>query len=200
MASTGKGRWTTPLVAGIAGAAFFFWIAGARGIDPTEIAWTMQLDWRIHFLGWHFFRGEPWHWPPGVIEGYAHAPDGTAIGFTDSIPLVAFVLKPIANFLPMPFQYLGVWILICFALQGMFGVLLTRRWTTNAPLQLLGAAFFIRYGSTSTTKAHPSTRMCSLRASGLRLTTLRHGDEVRTRSGSLRRLVCVRACCTPISQ
>lgn len=103
----------------------------------------MKLDWRIHFLGWHLFRGEPWHWPPGYLERYYHAPDGTSIGYTDSIPIVAFALKPFEEWLPMPFQYLGIWLLACFALQGVFGVLLVRLWSASYLVQLLGAQLFV---------------------------------------------------------
>ena len=62
--------WWWPLVGALMGGLFFAWIAGARTINPAEVAWTMKLDWRIHFLGWHLFRSEPWHWPPGLLEGF----------------------------------------------------------------------------------------------------------------------------------
>ena len=138
------------------GALFFLWIAGLRVINPTEINWVMQLDWRIHFLGWHFFRDEPWSWPPGRIIGYFHAPDGTAIGFTDSIPILAFLLKPFSSLLPDTFQYLGLWLLVCFALQGAFGVLLARIWTPHRALQLLAAALFVLMPVLLIRVGHPS--------------------------------------------
>jgi hypothetical protein len=116
----------------------------------------MKLDWRVHFLGWHLFRNEPWHWPPGRMESYYHAPDGTAIAFTDSIPLVALLLKPFSSVLPMPFQYIGLWLLLCFALQGVFGVLITRIWTPNPLHQLLGAALFVTIPSLLIRVGHPS--------------------------------------------
>lgn len=115
----------------------------------------MQLDWRIHFLGWHFFRNEPWHWPPGRIDSY-FAPAGSAIGFTDSIPLVALLLKPFSAVLPPTFQYLGLWLLVCFVLQGVFGVLITRLWTPNRLLQLLGAACFVLMPTLLIRVGHPS--------------------------------------------
>jgi hypothetical protein len=131
------------IMAGAAfGAAFFIWIAGVRVIAPTEVDWTFKLDWRVHFLGWHFFRHEPWHLPPGRIDGY-FVPLGTAIGFTDSIPLAAFALKPFVAFLPMPFQYLGAWLLLCYALQGVFGVLIARLFTPSALLQVLSGASLV---------------------------------------------------------
>ena len=103
------------------GGLFFFWIAGLRVLTPTEFGWVMQGDWRIHFLGWQFFRNEPWHWPPGRIEGYLHAPAGTAIGFTDSIPLVAFAPKPFSGLLPVTFQYLGIWLRSVSPCRGCSG-------------------------------------------------------------------------------
>jgi Family of unknown function (DUF6311) len=131
------------LVAGAAlGVIFFVWIAGVRVITPTEASWTLKLDWMWHFLGWHFFRQEPWHLPPGRIDGYL-VPLGTSIGFTDSIPLAALLLKPVASVLPMPFQYLGGWLALCFALQGFFGALLARLWSPHVLVQLLAAACFV---------------------------------------------------------
>jgi hypothetical protein len=127
---------------GAIGAAFFLWIAGTRALDPEEIGWMMRYDWPIHFFGWHFFRSEPWHWPPGLITAY-YAPIGTAIGFTDSIPLVAFLLKPIARWLPATFQYLGAWLLLCFVLQGAFGAWLVRPWTNRISIQSMAAAVFV---------------------------------------------------------
>jgi hypothetical protein len=115
----------------------------------------MQLDWRIHFLGWHFFRNESWHWPPGRIEGY-FAPAGTAVGFTDSIPLVAFLLKPLSPLLPGTLQYLGAWLLVCFILQGVFGVLIARLWTSSRVLQLLVAALFVLMPTLLIRVGHPS--------------------------------------------
>ncbi|MBA3269230.1 MAG: hypothetical protein H0T71_01875 [Acidobacteria bacterium] len=144
------------LVGGFVGAAFFLAISGVRVVNPTQINWVMQLDWRIHFLGWHFFRREPWMWPPGRMSGYFHAPDGTAIGFTDSIPLAAFSLKPFASLLPDPFQYLGLWLLLCFVLQGGFGVLLARVWTTSRVLQLLAAFLFVLMPTLLIRVGHPS--------------------------------------------
>ena len=141
---------------GAIGALFLLWISGLRVINPTQVGWVMQSDWRIHFLGWHFFRRESWMWPPGRIDGYFHAPDGTAVGFTDSIPVVAFLLKPLSSLLPDPFQYLGIWLLLCFILQGVFGVLLARIWTPDRSLQLVVAAFFVLTPTLLIRAGHPS--------------------------------------------
>jgi hypothetical protein len=147
---------TGPLLGALFGAGFILYVGGTRVLRPTEYEWLMKLDWRIHFLGWHFFRNEPWHWPPGRIENYFNALDGTSIGFTDSIPLMAFLLKPFSALLPVPFQYLGLWILGCFILQGVFGALITRIWTPNVWLQSAGAALFVVVPSLLIRVGHPA--------------------------------------------
>jgi hypothetical protein len=120
------------LLAGAAiGAAFFAWIAGTRVLDPTSIDWLAKGDW-CRTTGWHYFRHEPWHWPPGAVHGY-YAPLGTSIGLTDSIPLVGYALKPFAGWLPAPFQYLGPFLLASFALQGALGARLIARGWTRCP-------------------------------------------------------------------
>lgn len=132
-----------PLAAAACGAAFFVWVHGVGVLHPSSIGWLMRSDWRFQFLGWQFFRQEPWLWPPGLIAGYHRAPSGSAIGLTDSIPLAAFVLKPFDDLLPLPFQYLGGWLLLCFALQGFFGALIVRIWSPALVHQVSGGALFV---------------------------------------------------------
>lgn len=139
----------------LCGAAFAALIGGWGVLNPTEIDWVMNADWQYHFLGWHFFRGEPWQMPPGLITTY-YAPVGTAIGYTDSIPIVALLLKPFSSMLPMPFQYLGLWLLLCFALQGAFGALITRVWTENGWLQVAGGALFVLVPTLLGRVGHPA--------------------------------------------
>ncbi|MGE4085412.1 MAG: DUF6311 domain-containing protein, partial [Vicinamibacterales bacterium] len=134
-------------VAGVLGAAafgavFFTWIAGARILDPTAIEWLMKGDWVPHHFGWHFFRVEPWHWPPGTVQSY-YAPLGTSIGLTDSIPLAAYVLKPFGPWLPAHVQYLGPWLLLSFVLQGALAARLIGRWVASPALQAAGGALCV---------------------------------------------------------
>ncbi|HUU34236.1 MAG TPA: DUF6311 domain-containing protein, partial [Vicinamibacterales bacterium] len=130
------------LAGAVIGAAFLVWLTGARPLDPTEIDWVMKGDWVPHHFGWHYFRTEPWQWPPGTIHGY-YAPLGTSVGLTDSIPLAAYLLKPFAALLPQPFQYLGLWLLLCFTLQGALGARLVGRWSASPLVQVLGATLFV---------------------------------------------------------
>jgi hypothetical protein len=133
---------TAAAVGAAVGASFFLWIAGARVVNPREIGWLMRSDWEGQFLGWHTFRHEAWHWPPGRIANEM-APVGTSIAFTDSVPIAALALKPWAGVLPDPFQYFGLWLCLCFALQGAAGAALTACWTRHLPLQVAGATLFV---------------------------------------------------------
>jgi hypothetical protein len=139
----------------IFGGLFFYWIAGWRVIDPTQIEWLMKLDWRINFLGWHLYRNDPWLNPPGAIVGYL-AGEGTTIGLTDSVPLAAMLLKPFDAWLPTPFQYFGLWLLACFVLQGAFGARLAGFYTRNPLLQITGATLFVLLPTLLIRVGHPA--------------------------------------------
>ena len=91
----------------------------------------MKFDWATHYFGWTYFRFEPWHWPPAAVHGY-NAPIGTAIGLTDSLPLMAYLLKPFSRWLPAEFQYLGAWERLCFTLQGALAARLAGRFTPTS--------------------------------------------------------------------
>ena len=107
----------------LAGVVLFFLVFDPRLVDPGYWIWLMEGDPATQYLGWRFFRSEPWLWPPGMIRSYG-LEVGSAIVFTDSIPIAAFAAKLLSPFLEEPFQYFGMWALLCFALQGFFGGLL----------------------------------------------------------------------------
>lgn len=145
----------SPVLAAALGGLFFFCLVGPRVVDPTEAGWAMRGDWQWHFLGWHFFRHEPWHLPPGEITTYLE-PVGSALGFTDSIPLAAFALKPFAAWLPNPFNYLGLWFWLNYTLQGFFGALVLRVWTPAPAPQILGGFLLVLFPTLLARMAHPA--------------------------------------------
>lgn len=126
----------------IIGGAFLVWLTGTRPLDPTNLDWVMTGDWVPHHFGWAYFRAEPWQWPPGTVRGY-YAPLGTSVGLTDSIPIAAYLLKPLSAWLPQSFQYLGLWLLLCYVLQGALAARLLSRWNPSVVVQALGAAVFV---------------------------------------------------------
>lgn len=125
------------------GGLFFILVLGPQIIGFSHISWLMnEIDWAQHHLGWHFFRNEAWHLPLGKIISIEH-PVGASVGYTDSIPLLALIFKPLTHILPVSFQYFGLWLLLCFCLQGVFAALLMRTVSSHLIAQLLGAAFFV---------------------------------------------------------
>lgn len=145
----------TALGGGLLGAALFVAVLGTAIVRPSNLGWTMRNDLQIYVLAFTHFRYEPWHWPPGRIDGVGH-PVGTSIGNTDAVPLASFALKPWHRFLPTPFQFLGAWLLLCFVLQGVFGVLLMRLAIADWRLQLLGAALFVQMPALFNRLGHPA--------------------------------------------
>lgn len=107
----------------LAGIVVYFLVLDPRLLDPSYWIWLMEGDPAAEYLGWRFFRVEPWRWPPGAIRSYG-LEIGSAIPFTDSIPVAAFAGKLASSWLPEPFQYFGLWALVSFVLQGFFGGLL----------------------------------------------------------------------------
>jgi Family of unknown function (DUF6311) len=99
------------------GAAFFVWLYPLSILNPTHYLWLMQGDGAQHFLGWHFYRGDAWQFPIGLNRQYGQAM-GSAIVFSDSIPLFALLFKPFDSLLPQHFQYTGLWMLLCTVMQG----------------------------------------------------------------------------------
>jgi uncharacterized protein DUF6311 len=134
--------WYGPALAGLIGGLAMTICLGPSLIDPTNVEWLMHADYRLHFLGFHLFRGGPWTWPLGGAPLLIW-PIGSSIGLTDAIPLLAFPLKLIDPLLPPIFQFIGLWMVTSFALQGVFGALLMRLATPRPTLQVLGATFFV---------------------------------------------------------
>ena len=98
-------------------------------------------DSATHYLGWEFFRHTGLlQWPLGLNPKLG-LDISSSIAFTDSIPLAAFVFKPFNFLLPATFQYLGLWILICFILQAYLAVRLLSHFLTDQIQIALGSVF-----------------------------------------------------------
>lgn len=111
-------------------------------INPKNTNWLMKGDPATHFFGWQFYRTAPlFQWPFGANPNYG-MDISSSIVFTDSIPLLAFLFKPISSYLPAVFQYIGLWVLICFILQAYFSHKVLSKFTLDTLLPILGSAFF----------------------------------------------------------
>jgi len=145
ISSVRKYRKTAGFAAGCAGGLLLFWVMyGFSVLDPANFGWclTKPDDTAQHFIGtWAFLR-DAWHWPPGLFYGLSD-PDPASITVIDGIPLAALLVKLCRGVKAEPFQYLGIWGMICFMLQGGFGFLLTGRFTRRFWSQLAGAFFIL---------------------------------------------------------
>lgn len=131
------------VLATIAAILVFHISYGLSSLLPADINWLMTArhDWGTHYLGWAFYKNEPWHFPLGRVDGYNY-PVGTNVGYTDSIPLLAIFFKVFAPFLSSDFQYFGIWLFSCHLLAAYYTVLLCRLFKVN-DLVTLAAAIFI---------------------------------------------------------
>ena len=116
---------------------------GLETLLPTNISWLMTVkhDWGTHYLGWHFFKNEPWHFPLGQVNNYFY-PLGTNVGFTDSIPLLAFFFKLFGHWLPEDFQYFGIWLYACHLLAAYYTILILKLFKVK-PILILCAVVII---------------------------------------------------------
>ena len=115
---------------------------GLKVLIPTNISWLMTVmdDWGQHYLGWFFYRQEPWHFPLGHIDNLYY-PLGTNVGFTDSIPLLCIFFKLFAPILPADFQFLGGWLLLCHLLAAWYTIKLMQLFKVGSWITLMAVIF-----------------------------------------------------------
>jgi hypothetical protein len=136
-------------------AVFVAWMHPAV-LWPTNMGWLLVGDDRGQSaigLAAYLRAGGPW---PGLHEPLLAAPEGMALLFTDSIPLLGLLLKPFAPLLPVGAQYIGLWYLACLVLHAGFAAALVRRHAPDALTAWCGAALltlmpalFNRFGHAS---------------------------------------------------
>lgn len=131
--------------AAIIGAILFFLIYGFASLLPTNVAFIYNSDDADvfnHQLGFDFFRISPWRNPIGVQSYYPYPYDSSVI-YSDSIPIFAFIFKLLSPILPEYFQYFGIWIFLCFMLQGVSASLLLKKLGLSYLKTMLCVPFFI---------------------------------------------------------
>lgn len=131
------------IVGAILGAIVFLCFYGAWIIIPTHDSWTLgqEGDMTQHQIGWLFYRRTPWRFPIGLTEGLSS--DGAvSCMYTDSIPLFAVVFKLFSPLLPEHFQYMGIWGICCYMMQGGMASLLLYTFRKNRIFSAVGSIFY----------------------------------------------------------
>lgn len=107
---------------GLLGGLFFVSLFGLNHIDPANTDWVLfgGGDNFQHYIGWRFFRNQPWTRFILFMRNLNY-PVGTSVIVTDSNPLFSLIFKLFRNILPVDFQFNGIWLLLCYFLIGGFG-------------------------------------------------------------------------------
>jgi hypothetical protein len=124
------------------GLVFGLWFIGISNVFPWSLEWLNgKGDGSYDQLGFEFFRNSPLiQWPITAIPNYVTG-SGQVLGSGNG--LFAIPAKIIGQIVPGEFQYLGIWIVFCFCMQGMFAEKLISRLTDSKALQILAAMSFI---------------------------------------------------------
>ena len=133
-------KWIWPIVPGLLG---FLLIVGVKPLRPTNVRWIQGADPLKDYMGWSFFRHSPWSFPLGANPQWGMEKAGASIFFSDSIPVLALIFKPFSGILTEPFQYDGLWLLLCFVLQSYFAWKLLARQTSDPIVRASGALLFV---------------------------------------------------------
>ncbi|MFA6955938.1 MAG: DUF6311 domain-containing protein [Thermoanaerobaculia bacterium] len=121
-------RLAAQLLMGLTVALLAFWLAvpgsawragadGFRGLSD-QLSYTACL---------RYFVWDEWRWPLLRAAGLGSI-EGTNILFTDSNPLYGLGLRLARRFLTLEFNFLGFWLAICYAAQGIAAVVSLHWW------------------------------------------------------------------------
>jgi hypothetical protein len=162
---------------------------GLKIILPSNVSWLMSVmhDWGAHYLGWLFYRQEPWHFPIGNVDGYFY-PIGTNVGYTDSIPLLAIFFKLFKGILPADFQYFGLWLFVCHLLAAYYTVLLCRLFKVSYFMTFIAVIFIVANPVLIYRGLHPALCAHWLLVGSIYLYFL-HPDQVRPSKILLHQLI-----------
>ncbi len=127
------------------GGIVFLLVYTAAPLVFTNDAWLrtgfVEKDIIQHYTGWLFYRESALTFPLGFTESINY-PFGNTVTFTDSIPLFAIFFRLIEGILPETFQYFGLFVFLCFMLQGGAAALLLSLFHKSKWFILRGAALF----------------------------------------------------------
>lgn len=133
------GQLSIPFLLGIC--AFIF-VTGGKILWPSNINWLFG-DSAEALYGWQLFRNTPiFQNPLGANYPYGMGIGGSIIN-SEQLFIFAFPFKLISRWLPIQFQYTGLWVLLCFICQAIFSWKLLGKITNNSLIKLLGSVFFV---------------------------------------------------------
>lgn len=134
-------KFNPKICASFLGALYGLFVIGPLNALPSHRAWLNRGDLASLQLGWEFFRQSPVaQWPLTAVPNYGA---GFRTVLTTGNALIELPLKFLSPILPTSFQYVGMWIIACFALQGFFAVRLLSNFIQDPISQFIGSILFI---------------------------------------------------------
>ena len=126
------------LIGGLFGAFFI----GMKNLAPWNYSWLYsKADGALTQLGFEFFRNAPWtQWPLTAVPQYV---EGSHMIIPTENAVANLLGKLVGVVFTGNFQFVGLWILMCFAFQGYFGVKLLSRFIDSRSAQICGSLFFV---------------------------------------------------------
>jgi len=111
-------------------------IFGFQFLNIRNVDWLFRhSDTAMGQIAWQYFDMDSWHWPPGANPNYGME-FSSGILMSDSNAFFALIFKVLP--IDGAYQYFGVWLLVCFVLQGVFAFKLAR----SVGISLVGSSFF----------------------------------------------------------
>jgi hypothetical protein len=96
-----------------------FVTSGLKIINPKNVGWLSFGDGTSE-ISWEFFRKQPLiQFPIGLNPNYGLEVSST-LAFDGQLPLMSLFFHPLSSVLPERFQYLGIYLLMTFALNYYF--------------------------------------------------------------------------------
>jgi len=111
----------------ILGLLSFLVVAPATALKGGADSFAAQDDQLNLIANLRYFAWDSWRWPLMRAGGLGSAA-GTVIVFNDGIPLYALALKLARRAITPEFNFIGVWLGLCYALQGAAAVAAVRMW------------------------------------------------------------------------
>ena len=130
------------VISSLIGGLFGAFIIGMRNLAPWNYSWLYsKADGALTQLGFEFFRNAPWtQWPLTAVPQYV---EGSHMIIPTENAVANLLGKLVGVVFTRNFQFVGLWILMCFAFQGYFGVKLLSRFIDSRSAQICGSLFFV---------------------------------------------------------
>ena len=129
-------------VAAAIGAVFGVWFIGLRNFFPWSYKWLYSNgDGALTQLSFEFYRSAQFfQWPITAVPQYI---SGSGMILPTENAVTNFIAKLIGLVVPGSFQFVGIWLVICFSLQGYFGAKLICRFEATALYCIFGSVLFV---------------------------------------------------------